>query len=188
MGSRSWAIVAVIIVASLAGIYYLSLSSKDEIQDRIPEWLVVDAEATYIQTAILSPGIFDDYRTIVKWRVADFSTESISLEITDERGTGLTTVELDGPGNPYFCLFNIQVGESENSVVVESTMEFENFGSLRVYETIFEAETAFWYGIYEADTGILLQMDVRGKGEYAEGEPMGLFTQLQSINVDFKTG
>lgn len=187
MGSRSWTLLAIIVIASFVGLYYLNQSPEDEAQEKTPEWLEVGVEATYIQTAILGPGVFDDYRVTIKWRIADINLESFSVEYTDERGTGLTTVELDGPGNPYVCLLNVRPGESENFVAVEKTIEFEKFGSLRVYETILEAETAFWHGIYEADTGILLQLDVRGKGEYNDGEAMGLFTQLQSINVEFKT-
>ena len=187
MGSRSWILLSVVIIVSLFGFFYLTQSPKDEAQEKNPEWLQVGVEATYLQTAILSPGILDNYQVTIKWRIADINIESFSVEYTDERGTGLTTVELDGPGNPYVCLLNIMPGESENFIAVEKAVEFGDFGSLHVYETILETETAFWYGIYEADTGILLELDVRGKEIYEDGDVMGLFTQLQSINVGFKT-
>ena len=186
MGSRSWIFLSVVIIVSLFGFFYLTQSPKDESQEN-PEWLKVGVEATYIQTAILSPGVLDSYQVAIKWRIAEVSLESFSVEYTDERGTGLTTVELDGPGNPYVCLLQLMPGESENFIAVEKTVEYGNFGSLHVYETILETETAFWYGIYEADTGILLELDVRGKEIYDEGDVMGLFTQLQSINVGFNT-
>jgi len=186
MGSRSWILLSVVIIVSLFGFFYLTQSPKDESQENL-EWLKVGVEATYIQTAILSPGVLDSYQVAIKWRIAEVSLESFSVEYTDERGTGLTTVELDGPGNPYVCLLQIMPGESENFIAVEKTVEYGNFGSLHVYETILETETAFWYRIYEADTGILLELDVRGKEIYDEGDVMGLLTQRQSINVGFKT-
>lgn len=186
MGSRSWILLSVVIIVSLFGFFYLTQSPEDESPEKL-EWLEVGVEATYIQTAILSPGVLDSYQVAIKWRIAEVSLESFSVEYTDERGTGLTTVELDGPGNPYVCLLQLMPGESENFIAVEKTVEYGNFGSLHVYETILETETAFWYGIYEADTGILLELDVRGKERYDEGDVMGLFTQLQSINVGFNT-
>jgi len=186
MGSRSWILLSVVIIVSLFGFFYITQSPEDEAQENL-EWLKVGVEATYVQTAILSPGVLDSYQVAIKWRIAEVSLESFSVEYTDERGTGLTTVELDGPGNPYVCLLQLMPGESENFIAVEKAVEFGDFGSLHVYETILETETAFWYGIYEADTGILLELDVRGKEIYDDGDAMGLFTQLQSTNVEFNT-
>ena len=186
MGSRSWILLSVVIIVSLFGFFYLTQSPEDEARENL-EWLEVGVEATYVQIAILSPGVLDGYQATIKWRIADVGLESFSVEYTDERGTGLTTVELDGVGNPYVCLLQIMPGESENFRAVEKTILFENFGVLRVYDTILETETTFWSGIYEADTGILLELDVRGKEVYEDGDVMGLFTQLQSINVEFDT-
>ena len=186
VGSRSWILLSVVIIVSLFGFFYFSQSLEDESQENL-EWLKVGVEATYIQIAIISPGILDSYQATIKWRISDISLESFSVEYTDERGTGLTTVELDGVGNPYVCLLQIMPGESENFRAVEKTILFENFGVLRVYDTILETETAVWYGIYEADTGILLELDVRSKEMYDDGDVMGLFTQLQNINFEFNT-
>ena len=186
MGSRSWILLSVVIIVSLFGFFYLTQSPEDEARENL-RWLEVGVEATYVQIAILSPGVLDGYQATIKWRIADVGLESFSVEYTDERGTGLTTVELDGVGNPYVCLLQIMPGESENFRAVEKTILFENFGVLRVYDTILETETTFWSGIYEADTGILLELDVRGKEVYEDGDVMGLFTQLQSINVGFNT-
>jgi len=186
MGSRSWVLLSVVIIVSLFGFYYFTQSPGEEVRENL-EWLEVGVEATYVQIAILSPGVLDSYQAPIKWRISDVGPDSFSVEYTDERGTGLTTVELDGVGNPYVCLLQIMLGESGNYVAVEKTIMFENIGVLRVYDTILETETAVWYGIYEADTGILLQLDVRGKEEYEDGDVMGLFTQLQSINIEFDT-
>jgi len=186
MGSRSWILISVVILVSLFGFFYFTQSPGDEARENL-EWLKVGVEATYVQIAILSPGVLDSYQAPIRWRIADVGLESFSVEYTDERGTGLTAVELDGVGNPYVCLLQIMLGESENYRAVEKTINFENIGVLRVYETILETETAVWYGIYEADTGILLELDVRGKEVYEDGDVMGLFTQLQSINVEFDT-
>ena len=48
-------------------------------------------------------------------------------------------------------------------------------------------DSAVWSGLYEGDTGILLELDVRGKGTFYVGEVMGLFTQLRETNIRFKT-
>jgi hypothetical protein len=185
MESRSWIFIAVILVVFF-GVFYIILNPIDGLQNENLEWLKVGAEATYVQKAILSPGILHESNTSAKWRVINVYRESFRFDYVDYKGAESNTIEFDSIGNFYVCLLNLEPTFSENYVVEEKIIQVENFGALRVYEVFLETEVAIWSGIYEANTGILIELDVRGKESYKEGELMGLYTILLSTNVNFE--
>jgi len=180
-------IILIILGISIFGYFYLVRSPDDIAILEMPSWVQIGAEATYDQRAILSPDNLDSYVVTAKWEIVKIYLESFDLEYMDESGIRVTNYELDGLGGFYVFLFGLEPGRVENYFVKEDIIDFLDFGRLRVYHMTLETDSAVWSGLYEGDTGILLELDVRGKGTFYVGEVMGLFTQLRETNIRFKT-
>jgi hypothetical protein len=149
----------------------------------IPDWVEVGVKAVYEDQLLISPGILNQTVMTSSWEVNKVFRRSFQVDYIYVNETVIVTVELNSPGYINICMFDYEFDEIVS--LEEDELVFRDFGILRVYRCVIELDNAVHTCVFERNTGILLQREAHWKGNFLEGENMGLFSQLIEINLDF---
>lgn len=177
-------VLVVIGVSATLYIAYDYFQRRSTIFKPMPEWVEVGVKAVYDDQTIISPGIYNNSITTGKWEVVKVYTRSFQVNYSDAYSSSVITLNVDDPGAVHICVFEYD-SEVDVVTVEEDEIKFRDFGVLQVVRFILEDEDSVYTGIYEWDTGIMLQLECLWKGQYTEGEVMGYFLQLREINIEF---
>lgn len=175
-----------VIIGVVATLYtaYDYFQRRSVIFRSMPEWVEVGVEAVYDDQTVISPGTYNETILTWRWEIVKVFTRSFQVNISSAYGSSIVTIDTDSPGAIHVCLFDY---ESEVDIVTaeEGEIEFGDFGKLMVVYFSLEDDDSIYTGIYEIETGIMLQLECQWKGQYLEGEMMGYLLKLRDINIEF---
>jgi len=186
IGQDSKVKLVLVIIGVVATLYtaYDYFQRRSVIFRYVPEWVEVGVKAIYDEQTVISPGTYNETITTWEWEIVRVFTRSFQVNTSGAYGSSIITINTDSPGALHICVFEY---ESEVEIVTAEggEIEFGDFGKLAVLHFSLEDDDSIYAGIYEHETGIMLQLECQWKGQYVEGEMMGYFLKLRDINIEF---
>jgi hypothetical protein len=171
-------------ISSTLFIAYDYFQRRSIVHALMPEWVEIGVKAVYDEQTIICPGILNETKIIVEWEVVKVYRRSFEVRYSSAHGDRSTILNVDDPGHLNICVFEFEP-EGEVYTVEEDEINFLDFDTLKVFRLTLEDEYSINTGIYECETGIMLQLESRWKGDFSEGETMGYIIELREINLDF---